>query len=273
MRQRFVVENRPGAGRSSRAPKAITTVPADGYTLLFTASGPLTVNKILMSDLPYGSAERDFAPISRVSRVTMPNVLAVSSKLPVNSVPEFVTFAKQRPKSAALAYSSVGNGSASHLSAAYFAYLTGLDMTHVPYRAMSQLVADLVSGEVPVSFTVLSNVLGSIQTGSVKALAVTAERRMAAISNVPTLAEAGYNQPDTSAWFALLAPRGTSQVIVDRLSKELREAVNDPAVRERFDALGAISVASTPEALASFISTEIVRWRDIVARTGVTMDR
>lgn len=269
MGQRFVVENRPGAGGVSGT-KAITTAPADGYTLLFTASGPLTVNKILMPDLPY-DPEQDFAAIGRV--VTMPNVLAVSAKLPVNSVSEFVAYAKQRPKNAPLTFSSVGNGSASHLSGAYFAYLTEIEMVHVPYRAMSQLVTDLVNAEVPVSFTVISNVLSPIQTGTVKALAVAADKRMAAIGNVPTLAEAGYNQPDSSAWFALLAPRGTPDMIVDRLSRELRVALTDATVKERFDTLGAIGVPSTPKELAGFISSEIVRWRDVVSRTGVTIDR
>jgi tripartite-type tricarboxylate transporter receptor subunit TctC len=159
------------------------------------------------------------------------------------------------------------------LSGAYFAYLTGVEMTHVPYRAVSQLVADLISGEVPVSFTVLSNVLAPMQSGDVKALAVGAEKRMASIPDVPTLAEAGYDQPDSSAWFALLAPRGTPQAIVERLSKEVRDASADPTVQERLATLGALSVTNTPEELAVYITSEIARWRDVVARTGIKLER
>ncbi|MBX9840816.1 MAG: tripartite tricarboxylate transporter substrate binding protein [Xanthobacteraceae bacterium] len=267
MGQRFVVENRPGAG-GVMGTKAITTAAADGYTLVFTASGPLTVNKVL-TDLPY-DPEQDFAPITRVA--TMPNLLAVNAKLPVNTVSEFIAFAKQKPKTSLVTYSSIGNGSASHLSGAYFAYLTGIEMTHVPYRATSQLVSDLISGEVPVTFTVLSNVLAPMQAGSVKALAVGADKRLAAVRNLPTLAEAGYAQPDSSAWFALLAPRGTPKPIIDRLSREVRSAVADKSVLERFETLGAFPVTTTPDELTAFISSEIARWRDIVARTGVKAD-
>ncbi|AMN39917.1 Bug family tripartite tricarboxylate transporter substrate binding protein [Rhodoplanes sp. Z2-YC6860] len=266
--QRFVVENRPGAGGVTGT-KVVTAAAPDGYTLVFTASGPLTVNKVLM-DLPY-DPERDFAPISRVA--AMPNLLAVSTKLPVNSVAEFIGYAKHRPKTSRVTYSSVGVGSASHLSGAYFAYLTGIEMTHVPYRAVSQLVSDLISGEVPVSFTVLSNVLAPMQAGDVKALAVGAEKRMASIKDVPTLAEAGYDQPDSSAWFALLAPRGTPKAIVERLSKEVREATSDVGVRERLTTLGAVPVTDTPDELAAYITLEIARWRDVVSRTGIKLER
>lgn len=142
-------------------------------------------------------------------------------------------------------------------------------MTHIPYRTMSQLVGDLVSGEAPVSFSVLSNVSSSIQAGQVRALAVTADKRLAALPNVPTAADAGVSNFEASAWFALLAPLGTPRPIVDQLNRELAAALSDPIVRERFSELGAVPAATTPEELASFISSEISKWRDVMARTGI----
>lgn len=265
--QRFVIDNRPAAG-GVVGTADVAAAPADGYTILFDASGPLTLSQLILKSVPYDPA-RDFSEISRVA--VMPTVFAVSTKLPVSSVAEFVAYAKAQP--VPLTYSSVGIGSASHLSAAYFAFLAKIKMTHVSYRMMAQLVSDLMTGEVPVSFTVLSNIIGPMKTNAVRAIAVSSEKRLSAIPEVPALAEYGYEMSNMNAWFALLAPKGTPRSIVERLNQELRLVLENPKVVERFTELGAVSAPTSPEELAQIIATETARWREVIARTGVAIEK
>ncbi len=145
-------------------------------------------------------------------------------------------------------------------------------MTHVPYRVTAQLQADLASGQVPVSFQLLPNVVGPIKSGQVRPLAVAADRRLGALPDVPTAAEAGVKGFESAAWFAFLAPRGTPRPIVDKLNREIAVAMAEPAVRSRFAELGAEPLATTPEELARHISAEIAKWRAIITKGGITAD-
>jgi tripartite-type tricarboxylate transporter receptor subunit TctC len=264
--QPFVIENRPAAG-GIVGTKAITSAAPDGYTIVLSAAGPLVINTALAKNLPY-DVEKDFAPISKVASV--PNLLVVSSKLPVNSVAEFLEFAKKSKNP--LNYSSVGIGSASHLAAAHFAVSAGVNMAHVPYKGMSQLVTDLMSGDVPVSFTVYSNVAGAIQSGQVKVLAVAAEKRLPALPNVPTLSELGIAAIDSSAWFAVLAPRDTPDAIVSSLNRLIVAALSEPAIKARFVEMGAIPDPSSPQALKKMIASEIMKWRKVSDETGIKIE-
>lgn len=266
MGQQFIVNNRPGAG-GDIGTLAIARAAPDGYNLLFGAQGPLAVNPIWEHNLGYDPGQ-DFAPISRIVEIT--NVFAVSSKLPVTSVSEFLAYAKSSPDP--INYSSVGIGSSQHLGGAYFAYVEGIKMTHVPYRSGPQLVGDLISGVVPVSFSLPSNVLGEIRDGKIRALAVTGPKRLTILPNVPTIAEAGVSNYDSRVWFALLAPRGTPRAIIDKLNKELRTALLDPTVRNRLATFGAEPSATSPEELSRFISSETVKWRDIITRAAITIE-
>lgn len=266
MGQRFIVNNRPGAG-GNIGTLAVAKAAPDGYNLLFGAQGPLAVNPIWQHNLGYDPG-RDLEPISLIVDIT--NVFAVSSQLPVTSVSEFLAYAKSKPEP--LNYSSVGIGSSQHLGGAYFAYVEGIKMTHVPYRAAPQLVGDLISGVVPVSFSLPSNVLSLIRAGKVRALAVTGPKRLAVLPNVPTIAEAGVPNYDSRVWFALLAPRGTPRAIIDKLNKELRTALLDPTIRNQLAEFGAEPSATSPEELSRFISAETVKWRDIITRAGITME-
>jgi len=264
--QRFVVDNRPAAG-GNVGTLAATKAQPDGYTILMSTSGPLAANKSLFPNLGY-DPERDLQPISLYA--SLPNIVVVSARLPIKSLPELVDYVRQKPK---VPYGSVGNGSSQHLAGAFFEQIAGVQMTHVPYRVTAQLVSDLVAGEVPVGFQLLPNVIGQIKAGQVRPLAVASDKRLAALPEVPTAAELGVKGYYSAAWFAFLAPRGTPRPIVDKLHGEIAAAMADPAVRARFAEFGAEPMATTPEELARFIAGEVAKWRDIVAKAGITVDQ
>ena len=260
--QRFIVDNRPAAGGAVGTAQGAKAAP-DGYTILMAASGPLVVAKVLQPALQY-DAEKDFDPIALYGR--LPNIIVVSVKLAVKSVPELIDYAKKNP---GVGYGSVGNGSSQHLAGAFFSQLAGVNMTHVPYRVTSQLQSDLVAGEVPVSFQLLPNVISAIKAGQVRPLAVANATRLPALPDVPTAAEIGVNGYESSAWFALVAPRGTPKPMIDRLAAEVAKAMSDTNVRARFTDFGAEPMASSPDELGRFISAEVAKWKDIIAKAGI----
>jgi tripartite-type tricarboxylate transporter receptor subunit TctC len=266
MGQRIVVSNIPAAGGVSGTLTA-AKAPADGYTIVMGAAGPTVVNKILNPKLGY-DPEKDFEPISLYA--SLPNVVAVSAKLNIHTLAEFIDYVKKNPK---VPYSSVGNGSSQHLAGALFEQLVGVQMQHIPYRVTSQLQADFVSGTVPASFQLLPNVIGAIRSGQGRALAVASTRRLAAIPDVPTAAEAGLKGFESAAWFGFLAPKGTPRGPIERLNREVAAAVADPAVRGRFAEFGAEPLDSTPEELGRFIASEVVKWREIITRGGITLEQ
>jgi tripartite-type tricarboxylate transporter receptor subunit TctC len=263
--QRFVVDNRPAAGGNVGTLAAAKAAP-DGYTILMSTSGPLAANKTLYPALGY-DPERDLQPISLYA--SLPNIIVVSAKLPLKSLAEFTDYVRQKP---GVPYGSVGNGSSQHLAGAYFEQIAGVKMTHVPYRVTSQLVTDLVAGEVPVGFQLLPNVIGQLKAGQVRALAVASSKRLPALPDVPTAAELGVKGYESAAWFAFLAPRGTPRAIVDKLHSEVASAMADPSVRARFADFGAEPMATTPEELGRFISSEVAKWRGIITKAGITID-
>ena len=263
--QRFVVDNRPAAGGVVGTLAATKAAP-DGYVIVMGAAGPMVVNKILMPNLGY-DPEKDFEPISLYA--SLPNIVSVSAKLPVKNLSEFVDYAKKNPK---VPYSSVGNGSSQHLAGELFSQLVGAQMQHVPYRVTTQLQADLLSGAVPASFQLLPNVIGGIKSGQIRALAVASKSRLAALPDVPTAGEAGVGSFESGAWFGFLAPKGTPRRVVERLNKAIAESVADPATRARFTEFGAEPLVSTPEEFARYVSSEVVRWREIIAKGRITLD-
>jgi tripartite-type tricarboxylate transporter receptor subunit TctC len=262
---RFIVDNRPGAGGNTGTAAATKAAP-DGYTLVMSSVGPLAANKTLYRDLGY-DPEHDLAPISLFA--TLPNVIVVSTKLPINSLKEFIAYAKAHPK--ALNYGSVGIGSSQHLAGAYFEQVAGVEMTHVPYRNIAQYVPDLIAGSVQTGFQFLPNVSAPLKTGDARALAVTSPARMSALPDVPTAKEAGVDGYETYGWLALLAPKDTPRPIIDRLNAELASAIKDETVKARFVELGAEPVATSPEETAKFISAELAKWRAIITKAGITM--
>ena len=264
--QRFIFDNKPATG-GNLGTAAIARAEPDGFTIGTSASGPLVINKILYPDLNY-DPEKDFQPIALIA--ILPNVVVVSSTLNINTLAELNDYLRKTPD---VAYGSVGTGSSQHLAGAYYEQLIGVKMTHIPYRVTANLVTDLVAGRAPVSFQLLPNVIGQIKAGNVKPLAVASNKRLAAIPNVPTAAEAGIKGYETAAWFAILAPKGTPKAVVDRLNKDIVKASSDPNVRARFSDLGAEPQASSPEELQRYINSEIKKWTEIIKKGGITLEK
>jgi tripartite-type tricarboxylate transporter receptor subunit TctC len=264
--QPFVIENTAGAGGNTGTAAVLRAEP-DGYRVTVSASGPLAANKTLSKNIPY-DPEKDLEPVTLLA--TMPNIIVVTNTLQVNSLRELIEHAKVRPGE--LNYSSIGPGSSQHLAGAYFEQLTGTRMTHVPYRASPQLVTDLVTGVVPLSFNLIPNLLGQLQAGQLKPLAVTSPTRSPAQPNVPTTVEAGMPQFISSAWFAMVGPKGMPKPIVDKLNQHVVAAVKDPATNKRLIEAGIDPATSTPEELRTFISAEVVKWRDVINKAGIKVD-
>jgi tripartite-type tricarboxylate transporter receptor subunit TctC len=261
--QSFVVDNRPGAGGNIGTAVAAKAAP-DGYTLLMSSVGPLAANRTLYKSLNY-DPEKDLTPISLFA--TFPNVIVINSKLPPKTLTDFIAYAKQHPKE--LNYGSVGVGSSQHLAGAYFDQVVGTQLVHVPYRNIASYTPDFISGQVPVGFQFLPNVVGMLQSGDARALAVTTPQRMTALPDVPTAAEAGVKGYETFGWLALLGPAGLPKPVVDKLYQALAEAVKDPAVSKRFVEQGAEPTATGPDALQKFIASETAKWRDIIHKAGI----
>jgi tripartite-type tricarboxylate transporter receptor subunit TctC len=261
--QPIVVENRPGAGGNNGTADA-AKAPPDGYTIVGGGSGPIAANVTLYKHLDY-DPEKDLVTISPFASFTI--VVVASSKLPVNNLQELIAYAKAHPGE--LNYGSVGIGSSQHLAGEYFAQLTGVKITHVPYRNIGQYAPDLMSGQVPLGFQWYPNVSAALAAKGAKALAVAGANRLAALPDVPTTKEAGLPQYIVSGWFALSAPASTPPAIAAKLNSALKDAVEDPALRARFDQQGAEAMYMPLDQSKKFISDEIVKYRNIITKAGI----
>jgi tripartite-type tricarboxylate transporter receptor subunit TctC len=269
--QSFVVDNKAGAGGNIGA-EIVAKSPADGYTLLMGTVGTHGINKSLYSKLPY-DPQKDFAPITLVAGV--PNVMVMNAKraqaLGITSVPDFVRYAKSHPGQLNMA--SSGNGTSIHLAGELFKSRNGIFMTHIPFRGSGPALNDLIGGAVDVMFDNLPSAMPHIQSGALKAFAVTSAVRSAALPDAPTVAEAG-NLPgfEASSWFGLLAPAGTPADVVNRLQQETAKALALPAVKERLQAQGAIPSGNTPADFTKLIDSEITKWAGVVKASGAKVD-
>jgi len=263
---RFVFDNRPAAGGNVGTAALVRAEP-DGYTIGISTSGPLAINKILNPDLGY-DPEKEIQGIAVFA--VLPNVIVVSSTLNINTLSQLNDYVRKNPD---VGYGSVGNGSSQHLAGAYYEQLVGAKMLHVPYRVTANMVTDLVAGRVPTSFQLFPNVAGQISSGNVKALAVASNKRLAAIPDVPTAAEAGLKGYESAAWFALIAPKNTPKYIVDKLNKEVNQALSDPTVRTKFSELGAEPIIGPPEDLNNLMAADIKKWTAIIKKGGITLEK
>ena len=261
--QPIVVENKPGAGGNSGTQLAAKAAP-DGYTLVGAGSGPIAANLALYKNLGYDPL-KELAIVSPFASFTI--VVTASNKLGIKTVKELIERAKKEP--GALNYGSVGIGSSQHLAGEYFAQVTGVKMTHVPYRNIGQYGPDLIAGTVQLGFQWYPNVAGPINANGASALAVAGDVRLAAVPDAPTTTEAGLPQYKVDGWFALAAPAGVPAPIMERLNKELNAALNDPAVKSGFEKAGAVPIGRGLEASRKFHADEIVKYRDIITKAGI----
>ena len=269
-----IVENKPGAGGNIGA-EYVAKSPADGYTLLMGTVGTHGINQALYAKsggLPYDPI-KDFEPVTLVAPV--PNVLvlnpAFAKKNNINTVNDFINFAKKNPGKINVA--SSGNGTSIHMSAELFKSSSNTFMLHLPYKGSGPALVDLMAGNVDAMFDNLPSSINFIRSGKLKALAVTSAKRSPALPDVPTIAEAtNMKNFEASSWFGLLAPAKTPKPIVNQIRNEVAKALNSTAVKEKLLAQGAEPSGMPPEQFAAFIAAEHIKWAKVVRESGATVD-
>jgi len=265
LKQPVVIENKAGAGGNVGATEVARAAP-DGYTFLMGTPGTQAINQFLYAKMPYDT-ERDLIPVSFVVRV--PNVMIVPASLGAKSIDELIKMARARPGQ--LTYGSPGNGSTGHLSTELFKTRAKVFVTHIPYRGSGPMLQDLIAGQINMAIDNLPSAMPHIRSGRLLALGVTSTTRNAQLPDVPPIASVlpGYS---AESWFVLVAPRGTPEAIVSRVSAEVDQILRKPEVIERFRALGAEPVGGTPADLGRFIAEETKKWREVVKVSGAKID-
>jgi len=262
--QQIIVDNRAGAGGNIGA-AAVAKSPPDGYTVLATTSA-LVVNASLYSNPGY-DAERDFIPV--VSPASQPNMIFVNASLPARSLAELFSLAK----TSKLAFASPGSGTTPHLTGEnLFNVLAKLNMTPIHFRGAGPAVVAVVAGEPPVGSMAISGPLPQIKAGRLRALAVSSAKRIAALPDVPTFAEAGYPGVEDYTWIGVFLPTGTPSPIVQKLNESINRAIGSPDFRERLTASAFDPVGGSPQQFADYVKAEIVKWGKVVRETGAKPD-
>jgi tripartite-type tricarboxylate transporter receptor subunit TctC len=259
-----VVENRPGAGSVLGTAVGAKAAP-DGYTLVMAGSGSLAIAATMYKKLPYDSV-KDFVPLALAGRI--PFILVVNPSLPVHSVAELVKYAKDNPGK--LSFASGGPGSPHHLYGELLKSMTGIEMTHIPYKGSAPALTDVIAGHVPLLFSDTVPSLPQIREGKVRALGVSTAIRLPSAPDIPPIAEAGVPGFDAAGWGVIAAPAGTPPEIVAKLKAALTESLALPAVQQQIIQLGMIPAQSaTPQELQRFIDSEIARWGKVVQQAGL----
>ena len=264
--QRLIVENKPGAaGNIGMA--TVAAAPADGYTLVLTPTGNLTVNQSLFKNLQFDTA-RDFLPLTLLA--TVPNVLVVGKSLPVKNASELVAYAKANPGK--LSFASPGAGSGAHLAGELLKAEAGIDMLHVPYTGIAPAMNDVVGERVSMMFLGISSALPQINAGALKPLAIAALQRSPQLPDVPLVADAGFPGFDVTSWYGVAVRSGTPPEIVDRLYREIVEVLKLPEVKERFAGMGVEPGALSPAAFGDLVRSESKKWGDIIVRANIKIE-
>jgi tripartite-type tricarboxylate transporter receptor subunit TctC len=266
LKQPFVVENRPGAGGVIGTVAAAKS-PADGYTLLMGTVNTHGINSALFKDLPY-DAVKDFTPITIVG--STPNVLMVNPGVPAKTLDELLALARAKP--GALNFGSTSQGGSPHMSGELLKAMTGVNITHIPYKGAGPMLIDLIGGQVQIGFDNLPSSIGHIRSGKLRAIAVTTTTRFPGAPEIPTIAESGVPGYELSAWFGLLAPAATPKPVIDLLYRNISDILKQAAVVKQLFDLGAEPGGNTPEAYARQIVTDVEKWRKVVATTGVKVE-
>ncbi|MEO8677281.1 MAG: tripartite tricarboxylate transporter substrate binding protein [Casimicrobiaceae bacterium] len=263
--QPVIVENKAAAGGTVATGEVAKATP-DGYTLLLAFNGPLSITPLLQK-LPY-DVQKDLAPVIITS--SQPNVLAVTSQLPVKSVQELVAYAKANPGK--LNFASFGNGSSSHLNAELLKSMAGIDIVHIPFNGSPPAVTATIQNETQMIFAVMQPLQPQIQAGKLRALAVTSAKRFPLLPDLPTIAESGYPGFDALAWNGVLVPSGTSKAVVQRLNAEINAVLKDPDVVQKMHAVGFDLVGGTPEDFGALIKSESEKWVPVIKKAGVKIE-
>jgi tripartite-type tricarboxylate transporter receptor subunit TctC len=263
--QPVIVENKPAAGGTVATAEVAKAAP-DGYTMLLAFNGPLSIAPLLQK-VPY-DVQKDLVPVIITS--SQPNVLAVTSQLPVKTVQDLVAYAKANPGK--LNFASVGNGSSSHLNAELLKSMAGIDIVHIPFNGSPPAVTATIQNETQMIFAVMQPLQPQIQAGKLRALAVTSAKRFPLLPELPTIAESGYPGFEALAWNGVLVPAGTPKAVVQRLNSEINAVLKDPDVVQKMHAAGFDLVGGTPEDFGALIKSESEKWVPVIRKAGVKVD-
>jgi tripartite-type tricarboxylate transporter receptor subunit TctC len=266
LKQSVVVENRTGGG-GTVGTRQVAKAEPDGYTLMLAHTGTISINPSLYANAGY-DPRKDFSPIGLIG--SMPVALIAHPSFPAKTVADVIAIAKREPGKLNFGTSAVGTGG--YLTAEYFKSVAGLDMTIIPYRGTAPLMNDLIGGHVPVSFGVLPPAIGNIQSGSLRAIAVTGTHRFSLLPDVPTASESGLPGFDAVLHYGLVAPAGTPRPIIERLNKELRALAESDLVKQRVQAEGGDALTSTPEEYAKDIDQEETKWSTLIRKLNLKVE-
>ena len=262
----LVIDNKPGSGGNLGVDAAAKAAP-DGYTLVLGQTSNLAINPTLYPKLPY-SPEKDLAPVGLVASAAL--VLVVAADSPYKTLADVVAAAKAKP--GALNYASSGNGTVAHLATEQFQKTAGIQLTHVPYKGAAQGATDLIGGQIQMYVSSVPTLIGHIRNGKMRALAVTSLKRNADLPNVPSMDESGYKGFEAVTWFGLVGPAAMPKEAISKLNTAFNQALANPEVKKKLDAQGAEVLGSTPEAFATLIRSDILRWGAIVKSSGARAD-
>jgi tripartite-type tricarboxylate transporter receptor subunit TctC len=263
--QNIVIDNRPGASGMIGS-EMVTKATPDGYTLLANASIHV-INPSVYPDMRF-DAIKDFAPITQLAQV--PLVLVVPANSPIKSVKDLVEYAKANPGK--VNFGSAGSASAQHLAGESFKIAAGIQMQHIPYKGSAPALTDLAGGQLQLMFDSMPSATPMINSGKLRAIAVTTTTRAKARPDLPTIAESGFPGFDISTWYAYWAPKGTPADVVEKLAASAAQALKNPEVIAKYEAMGAEPVGSTPAQFAAYVESEAKKWNDIVKKSGAKLD-
>ena len=264
--QNVIVENKPGGAGVIAMTEVLKSAP-DGHTLVLGHVGTLAVNPFALAKQPY-DVNRDFQPVALLARV--PNLFVVHPDVPAKNLKEFVALAKSKPGK--LNYGSAGNASAGHLAYEYLAMVTGMDLTHIPYRGTGPQMIDLIAGRTETASAGAPALMPYIKDGKVRPIAIGMPKRIAALPDVPTVAEQGYEGFETSQWYGIMAPSGVPRSTIDKLNAAANQALKTRQVGERFSNDNAIFGPGSPEEFGKFIREEQARWELVVKKSNLKLD-
>jgi tripartite-type tricarboxylate transporter receptor subunit TctC len=264
--QQVIIDNRGGAGGNIGMEAAARAAP-DGYTIVMALTAQLAVNPSLYAKVPYDPV-RDFEPVTLLANGAY--LLVAHPSLPAKTVKEVIAIAKKRPGE--LLYASSGNGSGGHLANELFNVMTGIKITHVPYKGGGPALIDTISGQTQLLFATPIASGGHIQAGRLRAIAVSTTKRVGTLPGIPTVSESGVPGYDSGVWYAILAPKGTPQNIINRHNEEFRKALGDPGIREFLTKSGVDPDGGTPDELGKYIRSELAKWAKVIKAANIRLD-